>query len=102
MKKNFTKYKLRQKQRFYSFKLREGKSLQLHVFESKSTVADLKKLYVKYEEEHLALLLLSSLSSQYKYFGDILLYGWDTIKLEGVWKVLLSKESHGDISGSTS
>nr|GEW94271.1 retrotransposon protein, putative, Ty1-copia subclass [Tanacetum cinerariifolium] len=47
-------------------------------------VLDLSNIEVKFKDEDLALLLLTSLPSSYEHFLDTLLYGWEALTLEDV------------------
>lgn len=58
-------------------------------------MVDLETLKVKYDEEDLALLLLSSLLSSYSTFRDTILYSHDTFTIDEVCDVLLSNETCG-------
>nr|GFB67488.1 retrovirus-related Pol polyprotein from transposon TNT 1-94 [Tanacetum cinerariifolium] len=55
-------------------------------------VLDLANIEVKIKDEDLALLLLASLPTSYKYFMDTLLYGQEVLTLEDVMATLNSKE----------
>ncbi|GKC31048.1 retrovirus-related pol polyprotein from transposon TNT 1-94 [Tanacetum coccineum] len=55
-------------------------------------VLDLANIEVKFEDENIALLLLTSLPASYEYFVDTLLYGRETLTLEDVMATLNSKE----------
>ena len=58
----------------------------------KELVVDLKTLEVKYEEEHLELILLCSLPVSYVTFRDMILYSRDTLTLNEIYEAMFSKE----------
>ena len=58
----------------------------------KELVVDLKTLEVKYEEEHLELILLCSLPVSYATFRDMILYSHDTLTLNEIYEAMFSKE----------
>nr|GEV81329.1 retrotransposon protein, putative, Ty1-copia subclass [Tanacetum cinerariifolium] len=63
-----------------------------HIDEFNKIVLDLTNIEVKFEDEDLALLLLTSLPESYEHFVDSLLYGWVTLILEDVMVTLNSKK----------
>ncbi|GKA13488.1 retrovirus-related pol polyprotein from transposon TNT 1-94 [Tanacetum coccineum] len=63
-----------------------------HIDEFNKIVLDLANIEVKFEDEDLALLLLTSLPASYEHFVDTLLYGWEALTLEDVMATLNSKE----------
>ena len=75
--------KLHLKQRLYSHRMTEGKSLEEHLTET---------MEVRYNEEDLGLILLCSLPSSYTTFRDTILYNRDTRTLDEVYDALHSKE----------
>lgn len=91
--------KLHLKQRLYSHRMSEGMSLDDHLTMFKGIVADLEILEVKYDEEDLALILLCSLPPSYMTSRDTILYSRDTLTVEEVYDVLLSKEKIRHLSG---
>ena len=70
----------------------EGMSLKEHLTTFKELVVDLETLEVKYEEEDLGLVLLSSLPVSYANFRDKILYCRDNLTLNEVYEALFSKE----------
>ncbi|GJR52238.1 retrotransposon protein, putative, ty1-copia subclass [Tanacetum coccineum] len=60
--------------------------------EFNNIVLDLANIEVKFEDEDLALLLLTSLPASYEHFVDTLLYGREALTLEDVMATLNSKE----------
>ncbi|GJX88874.1 retrovirus-related pol polyprotein from transposon TNT 1-94 [Tanacetum coccineum] len=62
------------------------------VNEFNKIVLDLANIEVKFEDEDLALLLLTSLPASYEHFVDTLLYGREALTLEDVMVTLNSKE----------
>ncbi|GJT38380.1 retrovirus-related pol polyprotein from transposon TNT 1-94 [Tanacetum coccineum] len=63
-----------------------------HIDEFNKIVLDLVNIEVKFEDEHLALLLLTSLPASYGHFVDTLLYRREALSLEDVMAALNSKE----------
>ncbi|GJU53550.1 zinc finger, CCHC-type containing protein [Tanacetum coccineum] len=63
-----------------------------HINEFNKIVLDLVNIEVKFEDEDLALLLLTSLPASYEHFVDTLLYGREALTLEDVMAILNSKE----------
>ncbi|GJS97386.1 retrovirus-related pol polyprotein from transposon TNT 1-94 [Tanacetum coccineum] len=63
-----------------------------HIDEFNKIVFDLANIEVKFEEEDLALLLLTSLPASYGHFVDTLLYKREALTLEDVMTTLNSKE----------
>nr|GFA07373.1 retrovirus-related Pol polyprotein from transposon TNT 1-94 [Tanacetum cinerariifolium] len=64
-----------------------------HVDEFNKIVLDLANVEVKFEDEYLALLLLTSLPASYEHFVDTLLYRRKALTLEDVMATLNSKET---------
>ncbi|KHN35566.1 Retrovirus-related Pol polyprotein from transposon TNT 1-94, partial [Glycine soja] len=71
------------KQRLYTFKMPSGKSLEDHLD----------------EDEDQALLLLSSLPSEYNSLSDTFIYGRDSLSLDEVKAALFSKELKKKLEG---
>nr|GEZ77618.1 retrovirus-related Pol polyprotein from transposon TNT 1-94 [Tanacetum cinerariifolium] len=63
-----------------------------HIDEFNKIVLDLANIEVKFEDEDLALLLLTSLPASYEHFVDTLLYGREALTLEDVMATLNSNE----------
>nr|GFA02561.1 retrovirus-related Pol polyprotein from transposon TNT 1-94 [Tanacetum cinerariifolium] len=63
-----------------------------HIDEFNKIVLDLANIEVKFEDEDLALLLLTSLPASYEHFVDTLLYGREALTLEDVMATLNLKE----------
>nr|GEU69166.1 retrotransposon protein, putative, Ty1-copia subclass [Tanacetum cinerariifolium] len=64
----------------------------LYIDEFNKIVLDLANIEVKFKDEDLALLLLTSLPASYEYFVDTLLYGREDLTLKDVMATLNSKE----------
>ncbi|KAE8683864.1 hypothetical protein F3Y22_tig00111166pilonHSYRG00202 [Hibiscus syriacus] len=63
------------KQRLYSFKMHEEKSISEQIDEFTKIIDDLENIDVKMEDEDKALLLLNSIPKSYEHFKDAMLYG---------------------------
>nr|GEW53327.1 retrotransposon protein, putative, Ty1-copia subclass [Tanacetum cinerariifolium] len=63
-----------------------------HIDEFNKIVLDLENIKVKFENEDLALLLLTSLPASYEHFVDTLIYGREALTLEDVMATLNSKK----------
>jgi hypothetical protein len=84
--------KLYLKKKLYTFYMPAGRTISEHIDEFNKVVLDLANIEVKFEDEDLALLLLTSLPASYKHFVDTLLYGREALTLEDVMATLNSKE----------
>ncbi|GKB16202.1 retrovirus-related pol polyprotein from transposon TNT 1-94, partial [Tanacetum coccineum] len=84
--------KLYLKKKLYTFYMPTGQKISEHIDEFKKIVLDLANIEVKFEDEDLALLLLTSLPASYEHFVDTLLYGWEALTLEDMVATLNSKE----------
>ncbi|GJR70551.1 retrovirus-related pol polyprotein from transposon TNT 1-94 [Tanacetum coccineum] len=84
--------KLYLKKKLYTFYMPAGRKIFEYIDEFNKIVLYLTNIEVKFEDEDLALLLLTSLPASYEYFVDTLLYGRETLTLEDVMATLNSKE----------
>nr|GEV45144.1 retrotransposon protein, putative, Ty1-copia subclass [Tanacetum cinerariifolium] len=84
--------KLYLKKKLYTFYMPAGRKIFEHIDEFNKIVLDLANTEVKFEDEDLALLLLTSLLTSYKHFVDTLLYGWEALSLKDVMATLNLKE----------
>ncbi|GJW73958.1 retrovirus-related pol polyprotein from transposon TNT 1-94 [Tanacetum coccineum] len=84
--------KLYLKKKLYTFFMPAGRKISEHIDEFNKIVLDLANIEVKFEDEDLALLLLTSLPASYEHFVDTLLYGREALTLEDVMATLNSKE----------
>ena len=84
--------KLFLKKKLYTFYMPAGRAISEHIDEFNKIVLDLANIEVKFEDEDLALLLLTSLPASYEHFVDTLLYGREALTLEDVMATLNSKE----------
>lgn len=80
------------KQKFYSFKMNENKSIDHNIDEFTKLVSDLEVLEVVIDDEGQAIFLLNSLPGQYDQLRDTLKYGKETLSLEEVIAAAYSKE----------
>nr|GEU72451.1 retrovirus-related Pol polyprotein from transposon TNT 1-94 [Tanacetum cinerariifolium] len=74
--------KLYLKKKLYTFYMPAGRKISEHIDEFNKTVLDLANIEVKFEDEDLALLLLTSLRASYGHFVNTLLYGRKALTLE--------------------
>ncbi|GJY83358.1 hypothetical protein Tco_0496734 [Tanacetum coccineum] len=84
--------KLYPKKKLYTFCMSAGRNIFEHIDEFNKIVLDLANIEVKFEDEDLALLLLTSLPTSYEDFVDTLLYIREALILEDVMATLNSKE----------
>ncbi|GJV93171.1 transferase, chloramphenicol acetyltransferase-like domain protein [Tanacetum coccineum] len=84
--------KLYLKKKLYTLYMPDGRKISEHIDEFNKIVLDLANIEVKFEDEDLALLLLTSLPASYEHFVDTLLYGREALTLEDVMATLNSKE----------
>nr|KYP64673.1 Retrovirus-related Pol polyprotein from transposon TNT 1-94 [Cajanus cajan] len=81
------------KQRLYSFKMTETKSIVDQLAEFNKILDDLENIEVQLEDEDKALLLLNSLPRNYEHFKDAILYGKEQdITLDEVQTSIRTKE----------
>ncbi|GKA12355.1 retrotransposon protein, putative, ty1-copia subclass [Tanacetum coccineum] len=84
--------KLYLNKKLYTFYMLAGRKIFEHIDEFNKIVLDLANIEVKFEDEDLALLLLTSLPASYEHFVDTLLYGCEALTLEDVMATLNSKK----------
>ncbi|KAL8480589.1 hypothetical protein ACS0TY_027220 [Phlomoides rotata] len=85
--------RLYMKQKLFSFRMVEEKSILKQVDDFNKLLDDLQNIEVQLDEEDKALLLLSSLPKSFDHFKDTLLFGSrDTITLEQVQSALKCKD----------
>nr|GEX91013.1 retrovirus-related Pol polyprotein from transposon TNT 1-94 [Tanacetum cinerariifolium] len=84
--------KLYLKKKLYTFYMPAGRKISEHIDEFNKIVLDLANIEVNFEDEDLALLLLTSLPASYEHFVDTLLYRREDLTLEDVMATLNSKE----------
>nr|GFA30029.1 retrovirus-related Pol polyprotein from transposon TNT 1-94 [Tanacetum cinerariifolium] len=84
--------KLYLKKKLYTFCMPAGRKISEHIDEFSKIVLDLANIEVKFKDEDLALLLVTSLPTSYEHFVDTLLYGREALTLEDVMATLNSKE----------
>nr|GEX73138.1 retrovirus-related Pol polyprotein from transposon TNT 1-94 [Tanacetum cinerariifolium] len=84
--------KLYLKKKLYTFYMPAGRKISEHIDEFNKIVLDLANIEVKFEDEDVALLLLTYLPTSYEHFVDTLLYGLEALTLEDVMATLNSKE----------
>ncbi|GJY41356.1 retrotransposon protein, putative, ty1-copia subclass [Tanacetum coccineum] len=84
--------KLYLKKKLYTFYMPAGRKISEHIDEFNKNFLDLANIEVKFEDEDLALLLLTSLPASYEPFVDTLLYGREALTLEDVMTTLNLKE----------
>ncbi|GJX05355.1 hypothetical protein Tco_0191271 [Tanacetum coccineum] len=84
--------KLYLKKKLYTFYMPAGRKISEHIDEFNKIVLDLANIKVKFEDEDLALLLLTSLPASYEHFVDTLLYGKEALTLKDMMVTLNSKK----------
>ncbi|GJV17432.1 retrotransposon protein, putative, ty1-copia subclass [Tanacetum coccineum] len=84
--------KLYLNKKLYTFSMPAGRKISEHIDDLNKIVLDLANIEVKFEDEDLALLLLTSLPAPYEHFVDTLLYGREALTLEDVMATLNSKK----------
>jgi len=94
------------KQKFYSFKMDEGKTVDDNINDFTKLISDLESLEVEIDEEDQAIFLMNSLPKPYEQLKDTLKYGKETLSLDEVISAAYSKEldlkSNGKIAKATS
>jgi len=78
--------------KFYTFKMQKSKSIDENIDDFLKLVSGLRSVNVSVSEEVQAILLLSSLPSQYKQLKETPKYGMDTLTIEDVTNAAKSKE----------
>lgn len=85
--------RLYMKQRLYSFKMHEKRSISDQIDIFNKILDDFTNIDVKLEDEDKALILLNALPMSNEYFNDVMLYGRNqTIILEKVQSKVKAKE----------
>nr|GEW28761.1 retrovirus-related Pol polyprotein from transposon TNT 1-94 [Tanacetum cinerariifolium] len=84
--------KLYLKKMLYTFCTPAGRNISEHIDEFNKIVLDLANIEVKFEDEDLALLLLTSLLASYEHFVNTLLFGQEALTLEDMMATLNLKE----------
>ncbi|GJY51349.1 retrovirus-related pol polyprotein from transposon TNT 1-94, partial [Tanacetum coccineum] len=84
--------KLYLKKKLYTFYMPAGRKIFEHIDEFNKIVLDLANIEVKFEDEDLALLLLTFLPASYEHSVDTLLYGQEALILKDVMATLNLKE----------
>ncbi|GJR60184.1 retrovirus-related pol polyprotein from transposon TNT 1-94 [Tanacetum coccineum] len=84
--------KLYLKKKLHTFYMPTGRNISQHIDEFNKSILDLANIVVKFKDEDLALLLLTSLPASYKHFVDTLLYGREALTLEDVMATLNSNQ----------
>ncbi|GKE97791.1 retrovirus-related pol polyprotein from transposon TNT 1-94, partial [Tanacetum coccineum] len=67
--------------KFYTFYMPAGRKISEHIEEINKIVLNLANIEVKFEDEDLTLLLLTSLPASYEHFVDTLIYGREALTL---------------------
>ncbi|GJV60257.1 retrovirus-related pol polyprotein from transposon TNT 1-94 [Tanacetum coccineum] len=84
--------KLYLKKKLYTFYMSAGRKIFEHIDKFNKIVLDLANIKIKFKDEDIALLLLTSLLTSYEHFVDNLLYGREALTLEDVMATLNAKE----------
>ncbi|GJV01110.1 retrovirus-related pol polyprotein from transposon TNT 1-94 [Tanacetum coccineum] len=84
--------KLYLKKKLHKFDMPARRKISEYIDEYNKIVLDLANVEVKFEDEDLALLLLTSLPASYEHFVDTLLYEREALTSEDVMATLYSKE----------
>ena len=88
MSKSLTN-KLHLKQKLYGLKMTKGADLRQHIITFKQIINDMLRIYIKFEDEDKAMMLLTSFPASYKHLVTTLLCDKETLELEEVSRVLL-------------
>nr|GEW01016.1 retrotransposon protein, putative, Ty1-copia subclass [Tanacetum cinerariifolium] len=80
------------REKLYTFYMPARRKISEHIDEFNKIILDLANIEVKFKDEDLALLLLTSLPPSYEHFMDTLLYGREALTLEDAIATLNSKE----------
>ena len=84
--------KLLMKKRLFRFDYQPGTTMNEHITMFNQLVADLLNLDVNFEDEDLALMLLSSLPDEFEHLETTLLHGKENVSLDAVCSALYSRE----------
>lgn len=91
--KNLLQRDLSTKKILYTLQMKEISYLTALIDAFNKIILDLEDINVKIDNEHKAIILLSSLAPSYRHFLDTLLYGRQTLTMQDVKEALSSKES---------
>ncbi|VFQ84604.1 unnamed protein product [Cuscuta campestris] len=80
------------KKRLFRFDYQPGTTINEHITMFNQLVADLLNLDVKFEEEDLDLMLLSSFPDEFEHLETTLLHGKENVSLDVVCSALYSHE----------
>ena len=80
------------KKRLFRFDYQQGTTMNEHITMFNQLLAELLNLDVKFEDEDLALMLLSSLPDEFEHLETTLLHGKENVSLDGVCSALYSHE----------
>lgn len=84
--------RLLMKKRLFQFEYPSGASMNEHITAFNQLVVDLLNLGVKFEDEDLALILLSSLPTEYEHLETIILHRKEKVSLDAVCSILFTHE----------
>nr|GEZ35363.1 retrovirus-related Pol polyprotein from transposon TNT 1-94 [Tanacetum cinerariifolium] len=80
------------KKKLYTFYMSAGRKIFKNIDEFNKIILDLANIEIKFKDEDLALLLLTSLPASYGHFVDTLFYGQEALTLEDTMATLNSKK----------